>query len=351
MRLILAHFAQILVAGLGGLVFDALGVPAAWLSGSAVAVILWGMTGWAVRMPSALVDIAMLVSGATMGATVTPAAIDAISRYPASLVLLVIGVAAISSGSALWLVHVSGWRRDDAVLASVPGSLSTVLAIAADRNASVGQIAIVQNIRLFALIALLPSAVVFSGSGTYSSALIGQGLPIASLGSMTFVLLGGLAVGTLLKRLKVAAAVLLGATLVSTIAHATELANGVIPPVITTASLVLIGSFIAERFRDLDRSTIRPTLTAGLSSLLIGMGIAIAFAALASWLSGVGLREQPRRLRARRGRSHDRAGADPRSRSSLCGRSPSCPLRRNRSDRAVRGRMAATRRPTEDRGA
>lgn len=287
MRLILAHSAQILVAGLGGLLFHSLGVPAAWLSGSAIAVVLWGLTGWAVLMPKALTDLAMLVSGATMGAAVTPAAIGAISRYPASLLLLVIGVVAISAGSAFWLTRVSGWRKDDAVLASVPGALSTVMAVAADRNASVGPIAIVQNMRLFALIALLPSAIVLSGSGVHTGALIGQGLPIESPGSMAFVLLGGLAIGTLLARLNVAAPILLGATLVSTISHATEFASGVIPPVIATMGLVLIGIFIAERFRNLDPATIRPALVAGLSSFVIGMGIAAAFAILASWASGV----------------------------------------------------------------
>lgn len=145
-RLVLAHLAQILVAGLGGLLFHTLGIPAAWLSGSAIAVTLWGLTGWAVPMPKALTDLAMLLSGATMGAAVTPAAIAAISRYPASLVLLVIGVVAITVSSALWLMRASGWRKDDAVLASVPGALSTVMAVAADRNASVGTIAIVQKI-------------------------------------------------------------------------------------------------------------------------------------------------------------------------------------------------------------
>ena len=286
-RLVLAHLAQILVAGLGGLLFHTLGIPAAWLSGSAIAVTLWGLTGWAVPMPKALTDLAMLLSGATMGAAVTPAAIAAISRYPASLVLLVIGVVAITVSSALWLMRASGWRKDDAVLASVPGALSTVMAVAADRNASVGTIAIVQNLRLFALIALLPSAVVVSGSGVNSGALIGDGLPVQSAASMGIVLLGGLLVGTMLTRLRVAAPILLGAVLVSTTGHGTEFATGVIPPVLATIGLVLIGIFISERFRGIDPAAIRPALLAGFSSFAIGMAVAAAFATVAAWVSGV----------------------------------------------------------------
>ena len=77
-------------------------------------------------MPKALADAAMLISGAAMGAAVTPDAIAAMGRYPGSLILLVIGVVAISAASTCWLVRISGWRKADAVLASVPGALSTV---------------------------------------------------------------------------------------------------------------------------------------------------------------------------------------------------------------------------------
>ncbi|QFU15569.1 AbrB family transcriptional regulator [Microvirga thermotolerans] len=286
MRTVAAHLVQILIAALGGLILDAAGIPAAWLSGSALAIVLWGWAGRALPMPRALADAAMLISGASMGAAVTPAAIAAMGRYPSSLVLLVLAVIAISGASALWLTRVSGWRRDDAVLASVPGALSTVLAIAADRNASVAPIAIVQNLRLFVLIALLPSAVVLSGGGA-GDALIGQGQPIQSAGAMAFILLGGLAVGLVFKRLNVAAPILLGATLVSTVSHGTEWVSGVIPPVITTGGLVLIGMFIAERFRDIRRSTLRTTLLAALGSFAIGMAVAALFAAVAAWLAGV----------------------------------------------------------------
>ncbi|MFL4996816.1 MAG: AbrB family transcriptional regulator [Microvirga sp.] len=287
MRLVLAHLIQILVAALGGLVFHGLGVPAAWLSGSAIAATLWGLTGWAVPLPKALADAAMLTSGAAMGAAVSPAAIAAMGRYPGSLILLVIGVVAISAASTAWLTRMSGWRKADAVLASVPGALSTVLAVAADRNAEVASIAIVQNFRLFVLIALLPSLVVVTGGGGNGGALIGEGLPIESPEGMAFILLGGLALGTVFNRLKVAAPILLGATIVSSVSHGTEWVTGVIPPVIATGGLVLIGLFIAERFRNLQRSTLRRALVAALGSFTVGMVVAALFAGVAAWLAGV----------------------------------------------------------------
>jgi hypothetical protein len=287
MRLVLAHLVQILIAALGGLVFHWLGVPAAWLSGAAIGATLWGLSGKAVPMPRALADAAMLVSGAAMGAAVTPAAIAAMGRYPGSLVLLVIGVFAISAASTAWLMRIAGWHRADAVLASVPGALSTVLAVAADRKAEVASIAIVQNFRLFVLIALLPSLVVLTGDGGNTGALIGEGLPIESPGGMAVILLGGLLLGIVFKQLKVAAPILLGATVMSSVSHGTEFVTGVIPPVIATGGLVLIGLFIAERFRDVQRSTLKRALVAALGSFTTGMIVAALFAALAAWLAGV----------------------------------------------------------------
>lgn len=282
-----AHAGQIAVATLGGWLFHSLGIPAAWLSGSLVAVTLWGALGFARPMPRPVVDAAMLVSGATMGAGVTPAAVAAIGHYPSSLAILTLSVVAVTTASMLWLTRVSGWRFEDALLASVPGALSTVLAVAADRNAAVGAIAIVQASRLFILIMLLPSAVVFLGGGD-GTRLIGEGLPVATPGGLLLMLLGGLLLGRLFERGRVAAAILLGATVVSTTLHATAWAPGVVPPVLATAGLVLIGIFVAERFRTLDAMQLRRMAPAAAGSFFIGMLVATAFAAAAAYLSGVG---------------------------------------------------------------
>jgi uncharacterized protein len=123
---ILAQAVQVLVAALGGFAFHLLSIPAAWMSGAMVAVVILGAFGRSRPLPRPLADAAMLVSGATMGGGITPEALAAVTRYPASLALLVLAVAAGTAASMLWLTRVAGWRRDDALLASAPGALSTV---------------------------------------------------------------------------------------------------------------------------------------------------------------------------------------------------------------------------------
>lgn len=283
-----AHITQLLVAALGGFVFYGLGIPAAWFSGAIVAGVLWGLTGRGRPMPTPLVDAAMLVSGVLMGAAVTPETLAVVARYPASLVVLLVGLAGISAASALWLVKVSGWRREDAILASVPGSISTVLVIAADRGVAVAPIAIVQSVRFLILVTILPSIVVLLGGGN-PSLLIGEGQPVASPLDLGLTLGGGWLVGLMLRRLGLAAPILFGGALVTTILHLTGLTSGVVPPVIATAGLVLIGAFLADRFRGFAWASVPRMLPAALGSFLVGIATAAAFAGLAALLAGVGL--------------------------------------------------------------
>ena len=79
-----AQILQMAVAALGGALFHALGIPAAWLSGSVVAVVIWGALGQARPLPVPLAEAAMLISGASIGAAVTPEALAAMARYPSS---------------------------------------------------------------------------------------------------------------------------------------------------------------------------------------------------------------------------------------------------------------------------
>jgi membrane AbrB-like protein len=102
------------------------------------------------------------------------------------------------------------------------------------------------------------------------------------------VLSGGLALGVVFERLRIAAPLLLGGTVVSATLHATGSAPGVVPPPFAVAGLVLIGLYIGERFRTLELSSLTRVLPAALASLVISTAVAMLFAALAAKLARVG---------------------------------------------------------------
>lgn len=285
-----AQTLQIAAAACGGLVFHLLGIPAAWLSGAVIGTIVWGALGYGVRLSRPIVEAAMVISGVVMGASITPQAMAAIGSYPLSILLLCIAVPAITAASAFFLMKVYGWNRDDAVLASVPGALTAVLAVAVSRDAGVARIAVVQSFRLLVLIAVLPFVVSLTTGGG-GERLVGQGIQVATPAAFVAMVAAGLAVGLVFERLRVAAPLLLGATVGSAVLHVTDITPGAVPPVIATLGFVVIGVFIGERFSTLDRTALRSLAPAAIGSFAVGMAIAIAFALLAVLLVDIGLGE------------------------------------------------------------
>ena len=281
-----AQSLQIAVAGLGGLTFHLLGVPAAWLSGAVIATVILGLLGFGVRLSRPIVETAMVIAGVVMGASITPEAVAAIGKYPLSIVILCLAIAAITAASALFLMKAYGWNRDDAVLASLPGALTAVLALAVSRNADVSRIAVVQSFRLLVLIAVLPFVVAVSTGGG-GRVLIGHGMEIATPAAFAAMVAAALVVGVLFERLGVAAPLLLGSMVGSAILHVTEITPGVVPPEIATLGFVIIGVFIGERVNTLDRSAFRSLAPAAIGSFLIGMAVAAVFALCVVLLVGV----------------------------------------------------------------
>jgi uncharacterized protein len=287
---LLGQLIQIAVAALGGLIFHLLGIPAAWLSGAVIGTVIWGALGNKTRLSPRVIETAMVISGVVMGASITPEAIAGVGTYPLSIALLCLAVPTITVASAVFLMKAYGWNKDDALLASIPGALTAVLAVAVSRNAGVARIAVVQSFRLLVLIAALPFIVSLTTGGVPQAA-TGIGSEIATPAAFAAMTAAGLGVGLLFERLRVAAPFLLGATVGSAALHVTDVAPGMVPPDIATLGFVVIGVFIGERFSTLDRTALRRLALPAIGSFAIGLGIAIVFAVLAIVLVDVELGE------------------------------------------------------------
>ena len=142
-----------------GAVAGGLGVPAGWLCGALGMAAFLSSTGRAEPMLPDLRDFALLLSGLSIGLSVTPETVARFVTIPLSLTIMCVAVITITWGSAFALMRVYGWRKLDALLASAPGALSTTLVIAYENNARVSHVAIVQLFRLFMLMAVLPSVI------------------------------------------------------------------------------------------------------------------------------------------------------------------------------------------------
>jgi membrane AbrB-like protein len=267
-------------AAIVGYLFMLAGIAAPWISGGMIGALATAAIRPLPHFPVWLQHVGMLFAGVSMGSGVTPETLALMAKFPLSFVLLAAGIVAIIATSALWLIHVHGWSRDDATLASTPGALSTVLAISASRGGDTTGVAVLQTIRLIFIIALLPPIIGFLDGGPPG----GVGTTQAVMGSATVlaVLAAGLAVGLLFGRLGLSAPVMLGGALVSSTTHGGGWVHGALPPVLAIGGFLLIGVMVASRSRGLSLRALADYFVASLAVLVISGVVAVLFAVATS---------------------------------------------------------------------
>lgn len=270
------------LGGAGGLVAALLGFPAAFLTGSALAVTAGSLAGLQLRIPPAFRNLCFIAIGLSMGAGVSPDVLETMATWPAAFLMLTGNLLLIFMGCYWLLRQVWRFNRETSVLASSPGHLSYILGLSSQTGADIPSISIIQSIRVLALTVLVPFSVSFMVLGRPAAGPLPAALPPSSLAAsfvMAFLL------GWCLQRVKVPAAFLLGGMLVSTGTHITGVMTGQIPQWLTIAAFTIMGSLIGTRFVNVGLAALKRAAFAGLATTFFAAICSIAIGALAaSWL-------------------------------------------------------------------
>jgi uncharacterized protein len=278
LRRVRGEIVTLVGAAIGGCALGFAQIPGGWLSGAMIGVACLAALGWAGPLSAPLRRLALTGSGVAIGSAMSPAMLQSLGAYPASLAFMAAAVVAITYVSASMLRRIPGWSPQTAFFAAVPGALSYVFLVAAqDKNADLPRIAVVQVCRVFFLMALIPIIV-----GETTSVHLPAGGPVDPpvLVIVDFAL-GG-AAGYLLERLNVAGGMLFGAMLVSGFLHATGVAPGRSPQPIVQAAQMLIGAWVGARFIGFDWRLLVRSAWASVGSFLAGTLVSVIFAAAAA---------------------------------------------------------------------
>lgn len=268
----------------GGAVAGGLGIPAGWLCGALGMAAFLSSTGRAEPMLPDLRDFALLLSGLSIGLSVTPETVARFITIPLSLTIMCVAVVTITWGSAFALMRVFGWQRLDALLASAPGALSTTLMIAYENNAKVSHVVIIQLFRLFMLMAVLPS-VIAAGVGGPASAVADPG--VLSPGQFAVVCFCSLVMSWVLARLKMPTYFLLGGMVAAGILTGSAMVEGRMPSILANMSFSLVGWFIGERFRGIKLREVAALTGPMVLSFTVTVGVAFAFSEVIAALSHI----------------------------------------------------------------
>ena len=279
-----AQAVTILGGAAGGFATAALGVPAGWLSGAMFATACLAALGVAVPLSEAVRRVTFVGSGIAIGSAVTPAMLRGFAAYPGTLALMAVSVAGATWSGAWLLSRLDGWSRETAFFASVPGALSYVFSVAAETSgADLPRIAVVQVMRVFLLMGLVPLLVAETGAPLIAPA---PG-PIDPLPVLLALLVLGAALGFVLERARVTAGMMFGAMIVAALAHGTGIAPGRPPPVFTEAAQILVGAWVGVRFVGFDWGLLGRSLVAAFGSFLAAIAITAVCAGVATYVFGL----------------------------------------------------------------
>jgi membrane AbrB-like protein len=149
---------SLIVALVGGLLFERLHVPAGALLGAMVGVAALNLANFGVAPsgPGTLLRFAAFaIIGWELGARITPQTLDAVRKAALPIVVVVAGLM-VASVVLAFVLHRSGVDPVTAFLAASPGGLSQMVAISTDLGANVVVVSIVHLIRIIAVLVTAP---------------------------------------------------------------------------------------------------------------------------------------------------------------------------------------------------
>ena len=259
----------LLISAAGGGIAAALGLPAGWLMGGALAVAVAALSGIRVMLPNWLRDLTFIATGLSMGASVARDSVALMIQWPVTLAGLVVELILIIAITGYVLRKFFGLDRGTAYLSSFPGHLSFVMSIAAAGVGDSRQIVIIQVIRILLLTICVPIGALFLPIGHFEGP---SATPPMELMTLLPVALACAVGGFILTRLRIPAGYVLGAMAVSIGAKLSGWFEGSIPPVLLTATFIMVGAMIGVRFNGITRQEFVRAAAGG----LIGTGITVA---------------------------------------------------------------------------
>ncbi|MCG8506303.1 MAG: AbrB family transcriptional regulator [Sphingomonadales bacterium] len=270
----------LVIGGCSGALFDALGAPAAWLTGPIIAVAAARYGRLPIAASPTIRDGCFIVLGFTIGSYVDPGTLEKGLDWAPSIALVFVGCLATILLVSLFLHFGNGWDRTTSFFSAIPGSLVAALSIAATTKADLQKMTICHLTRLALISTAFPFVMASLGGlpgGAESQT--GQG----EFGGAEFGLLMAASVaGFILLRAKIPAGALLGSLAVSLAAHAAGLANAATPSFLLIAAYVGVGVYVGSRIGAGREIFSGGAFIGGMASLTGGLSVAAILALAAS---------------------------------------------------------------------
>ena len=243
--------------------------------GGVLAVTIGAIAGLPIAMPDRLRDLAFLLIGMSMGASVAPDSLSLIASWPVSIAALALELVIIIAATGWMLAKLFKLDAGTAYLSSFPGHLSFVMGIASAGVGNPRQIVIIQVIRILMLTICVPIGTVFLPIDHFPPPVPTAFLDVWQLLALAAVCV---VVGLVFIRLKVPAGFVLGAMAAATVAKLGGFYTEAIPAPLVLVTFILTGALIGSRFAGIGRREFLDAAKGGVIATAMTVGIVTVIA-------------------------------------------------------------------------
>jgi membrane AbrB-like protein len=269
------------------LVAELSGMPAGWIAGGLLAVAAASLAGFSSAFPRRLHAPVFLVIGIYAGTGVSEETLAQMRTWPGSFAILGFAIVGMVVGSYWWLHGRCGWDRNTALLSSLPGALSLVIAVGEGLKADMKRVAITQSLRVLILVEAIPLLALLTGLPARTDR--GAALPLAGPGDLAMLVVAGAAAALLLQMLRLPGGWLTGGLLAS----AALLLGGIVevrlPGFVIIPAMVALGAITGSRFRPGDLAILPRLARPALAAFAIASAVSVVAAASVTLLFGVNI--------------------------------------------------------------
>ncbi|WP_234283516.1 MULTISPECIES: AbrB family transcriptional regulator [unclassified Halomonas] len=263
------------IGAVGGVVFQLVGMPLAWMLGPLVANLVVSARGVDVGVPEPLREVFLGVLGLVLGSQVTPQLAERVLDWPLSAALLLLGVAASTAAAAAWYRR-CGFDSVSAWFASAPGAMTAMILMGETCGGDPRRIAVAQSLRVVLVVLLLPPLFwLFEGASGAEVAAAVDREP-----SSLWMLLALPLLLPLGRRLRLPSPTLLTPLLFAGALSGFGIASLGLPDVGMNLMLWVLGCAIGSRFRGLSSARLGRYLFEAFVATLAALAVLAGFAEL-----------------------------------------------------------------------
>ena len=276
------------IGAFGGLLFAFWELPLPWMLGSMVFVTIAAISGWSVKLPYALRQCMVVFIGVMLGSQFTPDLLERLSSWTFSVAAMV-GYIFISMLLVLfYLYKFAHYDPITSYFSAAPGGLNDMTIIGGEMGGDDRAIALTQASRVLFVVLTMPFMFRIFGGYEPPEGLLPEG-PGFDLPFSEWLVMGiSVTLGPFLaKCLRLPAAFLLGAMILTSIAHINGWASSSPPVGLVAIAQVVLGTAIGCRFTGTKPFEVLRILKISIGSTFILMSTAVAGGLLIGEITGL----------------------------------------------------------------